>query len=305
MAKAGVVFDFHRGMENTIVLASMGRSGSTLLANVINCENKHRLLFEPFFPDKVKEAKDFIYPLYLRPENRDLKYFLPAKKILTGKLSSTWIDRENTQVFPMGRLIKDIRVNLILRWLKTNFPSIRIILLVRHPCAVAHSWQAVQFGDGSVARERLLQQPDFVKDYGASFQDAYCDANTAFERLVFFWCIYYWVPLRQFNDKDIHLVFFENLFLDTMNELRRLFLFLDQGFSKKAFDAISRPSSTTRKDSEVVRRGDIVNGWQRHISPSQINRAYEIMSLFAMADVYCSETSKPRMEVARQLLDKH
>jgi hypothetical protein len=96
-------------------------------------------MFEPFHAYKVDICKEFKYRQYLRPENKD-KYFLEtANLILTGKIKNKWINSQNKRIFSNKRLIKDIRANLMLKWIHTNFPSVPIILLFRHPCAIAYS----------------------------------------------------------------------------------------------------------------------------------------------------------------------
>jgi hypothetical protein len=159
-----IIFDRHIGNEDTVFLASMGRSGSTFLSNIINYDNRFRVMFEPFRYDVVDEAKDFVYPLYLRPDTNKSNYFSSLQKIISGKVHSEWIDKENNRIFPKARLIKDIRVNFFLKWIQNNTPGMKIILLLRHPCAVVNSWIEAGFGDGLKSRTILLENPHFVAD---------------------------------------------------------------------------------------------------------------------------------------------
>lgn len=298
-----IVFNHKCKQNNTVFLSSMGRSGSTVLSNVINYNNSYRVMFEPFRYDKVAEAEDFIYPLYLRADNTDTHYLSSAQKIISGDIHSKWIDKENTTMFPKRRLIKDIRTNLFLKWINKNFPEMKIVLLLRHPCAVVASWLAADFGDGKSGRDRLLADSAFINDMDNHILDEYQKAETPFENLIFFWCISYWVPFKQFNEDEIHLVFYENLLIDLSNELKSLFAFLDYDYSEeKALDALAKPSSTTNKDKSFFRKGEIkINGWQNKFSSEQVDRAYEIMSLFGMETLYNRETSIPDMKTAKQL----
>ena len=52
----------------SIILAGMGRSGTTWAGNIINYDQSYRILFEPFLPARVKEAKGFEYLQYLNPD---------------------------------------------------------------------------------------------------------------------------------------------------------------------------------------------------------------------------------------------
>ena len=47
------------GADATTLIAGMGRSGATWVADVVNYDRNHRGLFEPFLPHQVKEARPF------------------------------------------------------------------------------------------------------------------------------------------------------------------------------------------------------------------------------------------------------
>jgi len=297
-----MVFDGHIGLDNTIVLASMARSGSTFVSNIINCDNTYRVMFEPFRYDRVSEARNFVHPLYLRPENNDPRFVLPAQKILTGKVHSQWIDKENRAIFPQRRLIKDIRINLFLKWLHNHFPAVKIVLLVRHPCAVAESWLAV-FGVRHSAFDRLNANPSLVEDIGSSIMEHYRQAKPGLESLVFLWCISYWIPFHQFGKDELYLLFYEDLLLDPHIELERLFAFLGHPYSpQKAQRVFAQASSTARFDQVTQTQGFKFDSWMSRVTPAQIERAYEIMSLFGLEQLYSPVTGKPDKEIALSLL---
>jgi hypothetical protein len=297
------VFDRNIGIENTVFLASMGRSGSTFLSNVINHDNRFRVLFEPFRYDAVDEAKDFIYPFYLRPDSSNSRYLSSARKIISGQVKSDWINKENRRIFPHARLIKDIRANFFLKWLQNNFPGMKIILLLRHPCAVVNSWIAAGFGNGQLGRERLLANHDFVSDTDDILLNEYSKAGSDFERLVFLWCFSYQVPFQQFHYEDLHLVFYENLILRPRDEIRKLFQALGYKYSEaKALDSLYKPSSMTRKGETYFNRGALrVDGWKNSCSKEQSTRAFEIMTLFGMDALYDPVSSIPDIDAAVEL----
>ena len=294
-----IVFDGNVGLEDTVILASMGRSGSTLVSSIINCDNTYRLLFEPFRFDRVREAKHFVYPFYLRPENTAPHLFRDAQKIMTGNVHAQWIDQENKAVFPKKRLIKDIRINMMLKWLHNGFPKVKIVLLVRHPCAVVESWMAARFGMGPVACERLCANEWFMEDINGSIMDEYRRAEPGFESLVFLWCVSYWVPFHQLGKDEVHLLFYEDLLIDPQKELEALFSFLGQSYNpRKALRVLTQPSSTTRANSDVFLKGYKFDSWRAHVTSGQLDRMYEIMSLFGMEKLYSPTTGRPNREIA-------
>jgi len=297
----GVVLDGHIGLRDTILVASMGRSGSTLIADVINCDNSCRVLFEPFRYDQVREAQRFVYPFYLRPDHADPRLLLSAGNILSGKVRSPWSDKKNRCIFPKRRLIKDIRVNLFLKWLHSHFPEIKIILLIRHPCAVAESWNAV-FGTARGAYERLRVNELFVQDVGTAIMDRYQKAESDLEQLIFLWCVSYWAPLHQFNKNEVYLLFYEDLLLNPDSELDSLFSFLGYPCSlEKARSALSKPSSTARVNRGVDFSGYKFNAWRARFTANQVEQAFEIMSLFGLEKLYSPVTDKPDKVTALNL----
>ena len=58
-------------INNTIIIAGVGRSGTTLLAETINYDNQFRLMFEPFHKYKVKTLSEMNYRLYISPFNNN------------------------------------------------------------------------------------------------------------------------------------------------------------------------------------------------------------------------------------------
>lgn len=296
-----IVFDAHIGLEKTAVLASMGRSGSTFVADIINCDKRYRVMFEPFRYDRVAEAQNFPYPFYLSPDNNDPQFIRPAQKILMGQVHSQWVDQENRALFPQRRLIKDIRVNLFLKWLHTHFPEVKIVLLVRHPCAVAESWLSV-FGLGRSAYDKLAANPLLVEAVGPPIMEAFRQARPGFESLIFLWCISYWLPLRQFKAHELHLLFYEELLLNSVVELERLFAFLGHDYTpQKALKLYSRASSTARFSQQTQTSGFKFDAWLSRMAPGQIERAYEIMSLFGLEQLYSPVTGKPNRTAAEPL----
>jgi hypothetical protein len=276
----------------------MGRSGSTLLANIINCENRYQVLFEPFSHEHVSQAHDFIYPFFLKPNDNEEKYIAVARDILEGKISSPWIDQVHCQGSPKKRLIKDIRINLFLRWLSVNFSGLSIILLLRHPCAVVHSWLEHGFGDGRASRDRMLATPELFDSFVTrEALEQYARTETAFERLIFFWCLFNKIPLRQFAPNEICVIFYENLFLDRVAELAGLFDYLKQTPDIDNVDAaLAQPSSTTHKSGSDFISHDNVDGWRDKVSSQQMQRAYEIMEICGLDGLYDYSTSRPNRE---------
>ena len=290
--------DLDRDYRRSIFLAGSGRSGTTWLSEIINHRNEYRYVFEPFYPDKVSLCNNFRRKQYLRPDDRREEYLQPARTILSGGLRNSWTDRFNRKPVARWRLIKDIRANLLLGWLQSNFPEMPVILLLRHPCAVTYSRLKLGWRD---ILDDTMEQEDLVEDFLQPFEGEIRAATTPFERSVFLWCIENYVPLRQLEPESIHVSFYESLCTRPEDEVRRLFAFLGKDFDGKVYDRINRPSSLIRRESAVVIGERPVDSWTRTVDDARRERAVEILTLFGLDRIY-GESPLPDPEGARELM---
>ncbi len=292
--------DYNKNYQSTIFLAGIGRSGTTWVSEIINYRNEYRYIFEPFFPRDVDICKNFRYRQYIRPDNRDKKFIEPAKSILSGKLRNYIADYRNKKFFSNKRVIKDIRTNLLLKWLFVNFPGIQIILLFRHPCAVAYSKLKLNW---NTHLEEFLSQEELVEDFLNPFKKEIEKAKSVFEKHIFLWCIENYVPLKQFNKGEIHLAFYENFCENPRYEIERLFSFLNKRFDEEVLMNLKNPSSLSRKESAIITGDSLINSWKKHITKEQIRRAIEILAIFGLDRIY-AEDSIPNIENVYKLMNK-
>ena len=74
-----------------------------------------------------KTLSELNYRLYIPHLNNDEKLKEKYYKILSGNLRNSWVDQYNKKLFCNKRIIKEIRINQSLKWVKLNFPEIPII----------------------------------------------------------------------------------------------------------------------------------------------------------------------------------
>jgi len=271
-------------------LAGTGRGGTTWVSHLINYRNDYRYIFEPFPSPKATICEAFKHRHYLQPDNNDPRLLAAAETILSGRFRNGWIDRYNRRLVSRKRLIKDIRANLLLKWLHRHFPEVRIVLLLRHPCAVASSRAKLGARLGWVPYlDEFLTQPELVEDFLTPFKGAIEQAKTDFEKHIFAWCIENYVPLRQFKNGEIHLAFYENFCQRPAEEIARMFAFLGEPFDERALRDVPMPM-LARKDSAIFSGESLVDGWRKHVTDHQLQRSCEILRLFSLDRIYAQES---------------
>lgn len=287
-----IFFDLGNGASNAVLLVGTGRSGTTWVSDVINHKNDYRYLFEPFYPNKVALCSHFRYRQYLRPGDGRREFLEPARRILSGRLRNDWVDGHNRVMLARKRLIKDIRAHHLMGWLHDHFPGLRMILLLRHPCAVAHSKLKLKWG---APLEEFLGQDELMQDFLSPFRSEIRSAQTVFEKQVFLWCVENYVPLKQFRTGELHVAFYENFCTDPQEEVRSLFAYLQEEPDQRVFEALKRPSVEARKDSAVISGKDPASEWKAHVSEGQKRTARDILALFELDGLYDSE-GRPNVE---------
>jgi hypothetical protein len=298
-ALRGMYIDANPDVGATSFVAGTGRSGTAWAANIANFDGASRYMFEPFNPYRVPICHAFRYRQYLRPDDDDPRFVEPAHAIVTGRVRNAWIDQFNRAVYSRSRVIKEIRANLMLKWLKNRFPGLRIVLMLRHPCADANS--RLQLGWSSHLDE-MLAQSALVDDHLAPFVAAIERARSPFEKHVFLWCIENYVALRQLASGDAHLVFYENLCVRPKTEVESLFAYLGRPIVPGVFRRLARPSELVREESAIRTGGDLVEAWREHVPPEAIDSAMRIVALFGLDAIYQAQVSLPDVEGARSLL---
>lgn len=295
--------------KEVIWLVGDGRSGTTWLANILNYHQKYRFMFEPFHP--IVKSMHWFEPFqYLRPECNQERLTLVAGAIFSGRFQDKRVDQFNNITLQQGILVKDIFTHLMMGWVKRQFPDIKQILMLRHPCAVAVSKAKLKKYAVWVSEiDKLLSQTDLFQDFLYPFgQDIKRYTETYFENLIAIWCVVHYVPLCQFDQKHLHLVFYEELCTNPENEIRRLLTFLGHNSEDLQPDLITRfraPSQTCRQDSAVYTKDNLINWWHSELTTSQLCKANDILKIFELDQIYQSDSPMPNCIAAESVFEHH
>lgn len=214
-----------------------------------------------------------------------------AEMVFRGDIRNAWIDRQNERLFPTHRLIKEIRINLALKWLHDHFAQVPMVLLLRHPCSVVLSRLQLDWAtDDDI--QPLLSQPELVEDHLSPYLDLIKNAKTKEQKHAIIWSVSNLVPLKQFKQGEIKIVYYENLITQPDVELRSIFKTLGVDYETLAASQLDRPSQTTVETSAVVTGSDKINFWKKKLTPSQIDGILQVVDEFGLSHLY-GDSSMP------------
>jgi hypothetical protein len=271
--------------RRSIIIAGTGRSGTTWLASLISSQIACRTMFEPFHSGRIAQFSKYHLFHYMRPQKQDDDFYEYAHNVLSGNIRHPWIDWQNERLFPKYRLVKEIRANLFLKWLHNNFPKTPLVFILRHPCAVVLSRMEMKWATTSDIQP-FLSQEELILDHIEDKLDLINRAATIEEKHAIIWCVSNYVPLRQFEQDELHVVFYESLCTQPEVELPRLFAGIGLEFKPSLLDIVNRPSPTAWVTSAVVTGENKISRWKRELTPGQIDSVLRIVHEFGMDTLY-------------------
>ena len=236
-------------------------------------------MFEPFNKYKVKALSKINYRLYIPHSNNDEKYY----KILSGNIRNKWVDQYNKKYFCINRIIKEIRINQNLKWIKINFPEIPIVYIVRHPCAVTLSKLRLDWDDHLF---EYMGQIELVNDHLKPYIDIINSAKTAYEKHLIMWCIENSIVLNSFKKEEIFIIFYEYLITDPVKSIKKLYKYLNLNFNNKIIDTLSKPSLQANPQSAISRAKNIINDWTNYVNDKQKQYTKNILNEYNLDQLY-------------------
>lgn len=222
------------------------------------------------------------------------------RTVVEGRIKHLWIDQELARLVYRKHMIKDVRSSLLSRWFSVQFPEVRPVWLMWHPCAVAESVLRQGWPLGAM---HFLDQPDLMADHLAPFEPLIRSTPSRFEQIILFWCVHQFVSLRQFRPGQVLLMFYERILADPEAELKRLFEFLGRAneVDRDLLTRVRKPSRLADRRGVVRTGGDPASAWRERLSPRQIQRAVELLEHFGLHKIY-RDDAMPNEQAATEVL---
>lgn len=281
--------------RDTLWLIGDGRSGTTWVSSLINFDSYYREMFEPFHPTMVREM-DFLLPhQYVRPDEKNERLEKISRQIFNGSFTNPRVDNKSRPRVYKGLLIKDIFASLFARWASDLFPEVKIVLLIRHPYSVALS-KAKKLGKKwywGLDLKALLEQRTLFDDYLHPFNEIIqktSKEDDPFQKLVLLWAVNNYVPLRQFKKEQIHILFYEDVFLNPQKEISEVLTYAGRtapNLNTDLFDkAFITPSRVSGNDSNIIKGSSPIDPWKHELSSKQIMEGEKILEYFGLHELY-------------------
>lgn len=281
--------DIGGSLRDTVLIAGVGRSGTTWLADLINFDGRYRDLFEPFHPWMVPAAEPLKGRWYQRAGDAPPAAFVEyVGRVLRGRVCQPWIDRFNQRLVSRRRVVKAIRANLFLGWLANRYPQVKIILLMRHPAAVARSRLALPAGwEWRPTLAELLEQRTLQDRLSPAQRRLAASARDPFDEYLLTWSISHQIPLAELQPGSVLPVFYERLRSEPETQMRRVFAFIGRPWAPACLQAHGAPSKTTRRMNKDARNAGMPEApWVAWLSAPRRQHTREILDAFELSWLY-------------------
>lgn len=280
-----------------LLLAGSGRSGTTWLVEMLNWRGDHRVIWEPLNVEQVEATRAIGSRRYLPAEADAAAERAAFSRVLAGQVRGPWIDSFNKQWIYRRRLVKVIRGNLMLPWVRRQFPDVPVVFMLRHPGAVVDSWLRQPWKQ-RLSAQPLLAQPSLVEAHGLKkwVGKPLSDAEDA----VLAWCIENIVPLREVAPGRMLVTFYEDLAADPNGQLQRILPWYGLTFDPEMLAHVNTPSAMVGENSPLQRGGDPVSDWTARLDSDTQHRIRNILAHFGFDRIY-GDDGRPRIAADEML----
>jgi hypothetical protein len=276
--------DLAGGSEDCVFIAGAGRSGTTWVMELVNANRDHRVVFEPFASHRIRALRGLPREPYIRIDETDARVVAHVDRIIAGRYRSWWTDQHNRTFVCRRRLIKAIRANLCVGFIRRRYPAMPIVLVVRHPCAAASSM--IRLGYGAYPLEVFSSQEELVEDHLGPYVDLLRRTQEPFDQRVVRWCIQHKVLFEQLAEGDVHLMFYEELCTDPDGSFSRMCSYLGRPYDDAMREAVHRPSRLSGDHSAILAGSAAPEAWRDDVTAAQVERSLGFLETFGLSDLY-------------------
>jgi hypothetical protein len=275
-----------------LYVVSWPRSGSTWLAELLASSPGTRLVFEPAnlaYEGRPELGTDLVSLPRVAPGG-DLGGAGPRlEQAVTGRLRTHWSDQITTTRLARRRVVKDILGVGALPWIADRWPTMPVILLVRHPLAVAHSLVQLTW-----SMNNATSAQGFIDAHAPGADPSLAAAALLGELAQ--WADAHAAALGCDQAERTLVVFYEDLVTAPDEEIARLVRHVTEhggrAWRTLSFDRrmVERPSfASFRRTSATT--AERLEPWRHVYEPAVIDAAMEILAQRGLAGLYGPEAT--------------
>jgi len=295
----------HKKSEPDVYILSLPRTGSTLLAEVLNTDSRSKTASESFALNKDNTRllrkyfdKDFIAERYVDISEAHfqlmLQYFILLSEGKTWN-SYYWSDffTPNHHLNTRRTIFKTHRVTYYFDDLLRNFKDDFGLYLIRHP--VSHSLSRLNLGLSTYidlyaeAKKIKVMLPP-----GAKAKIAQVNAGGSdLEKFVVSWCLENYIFIKKYQEDElppnVFSVFYEDLVLNPEQTLKDICHKIKMEYKDKMLSIIDLPSSgivhSTEETEKQIAAGNknyLVNRWKESLTSLAEEQVEDILTSFGI-----------------------
>lgn len=301
------LFHSHEKVYPDIFIFTLGRSGSTLLAEILNTRRSIKLCSEPFVLQQPNLGvlnsyfpEDFLADRYLDVSNDEFEAILKYLQDLS--LGKTWngfywsdFPGKDHSLKTNRTLFKLHKVTYLFDDIAKAIPSHGMYLL-RHP--LSHSLSRMRNG-WDTYNELFLNSAKVQSKISSSAKQKareVIEKGETLEKFVLSWCLENYVFLQQEKDgrlpENVSLVTYEKLIDDPENTIQAICKKTDIPFSGRMPEKVIEPSHgvvhSTEETKNQIRNKQgkqLLENWRKHITTAEEEKSFAILDAFGF-DLY-------------------
>jgi len=274
--------------KSPIYILGLPRSGTTWIATVFNSAESVKYFHEPFNCTNVPGASQFCMQ-YLSSEG-NLEFERRCRAAFAGHIKDSsvrWMLTSHYRRFPWwpGRIvIKDVCSCLSADWVYQHLAPI-IVIVIRHPCAVAASWSSLHY-DVDRHITAVLRQKNLIGDFLRPFERTMKSAKNFWQKIGALWGATYYVLLEQ---QKIHpewiIIEHEALCLDPVKKFRELFDTLNLEWTRWTDEELRRTINSQSNQPYQVRRisAQEPEKWEGELDAQRIKQVRQFAEPFGIS----------------------
>jgi len=271
-------------IEDTILIASVGRSGTTWLGNILSALDGYKMLNEPLRPERPGEyAAGHRHRPYVDVDDEAPALHDTLVKAFRGQIPQSYkwdfeamggVGRLIEHLTNRNVVVKTTRCLRILPWLHNHFDLRGTIVLIRHPCAVISSMlKSGGWGYDQLEERRISsfdqavgsQAPESVVD---EFRKEIEAAETNPEILAHMWALDYHLALeyhKRSRERHTHLVRYEELVARGEQTVQSMCSYLGAEPNTAMLARLNRPSRTAAGDISTKDASEQLRKWKDYL----------------------------------------